>query len=382
VGLPAPQDFRGTWSNPVADAAVQALVARLAPDLVHVHHLAHVGFGVARAVQDAGVPTVVTLHDYHLICARGQLVDRTLNRCEGPQTERCGRCVAEHLRASPGLQPLARLASQLGLRGMARAAVGQLAPSSEALVRIDARLAGGRAVLSGADRVLSPSRHLGDRLERLGWLAAGAWQVQDLPLVAPLSPAATPQAGPVRVLFVGHLIPTKGLDVLVDAWARVSGGTLSLRGPFAPFDGQPGWERSLRDRVAQTPGVSWDGPFEPHERQAVYSEDDVLVVPSTWEENSPLVVREALTVGLRVVASDVGGLAELAPDARRVPPGDPVALAAALQNEVDAGRGRAESRNFPLGPHLAALGQHYEQVLDARRSHAQPNPLQPRGPIR
>jgi len=382
VGLPAPRDFRATWSNPVADAAAVELVSRLAPDVVHVHHLAHVGFSAARTVQDAGVATVVTLHDYHLICARGQLVDRTLTRCPGPQTARCGRCVAEHLRASPGLQPLARLASHLGLRGVARAAVGQLAPGADALARIEARLAAGREVLTGADRVLSPSNHLGRRLEQLGWLTPGRWQVQDLPLVSPLAPSPDPEPGPVRVLFVGHLIPTKGLDVLVDAWERVTGGVLCLRGPFAPFDGQPSWERALRQRIATTPRVSWGGPFQPQERQAIYDGADVLVVPSTWEENSPLVVREALATGLRVVASDVGGVAELAPDARRVRPGDPGALAAALQDEVDAGRGRGATRDFPLGPHLADLERHYEQALDARRSHARPDPAQGRNPVR
>ena len=368
VGLEPPRDFRGTWSSPQADAAVAACVARTAPDVVHVHHLAHLGFGAVSVARQAGAAVVLTLHDYHLPCARGQLVDRHLDRCPGPALTRCGACLGEHLRASPRLQELGRIAGALGLRSRARGALAAVAPGPVALARVQARLDAARGVLDAADRVLSPSRDLGQRLQDLGWLSADGWHWQDLPLVSALDPAPLPGEGPVRFLFVGHLIPTKGVEVLLDAFERLHTGTLVLRGPFAAYDGQPDWAQRIQTRVDGAARVSWGGPFTAQERQAVYDNADVLVVPSTWEENSPLVVREALAAGLRVVGSAVGGLGELAPGARLVPPGDAAALAGALQAEQQAGRGRQPPQGFPLGRHLSDLDAHYRAALAHRRS--------------
>jgi glycosyltransferase involved in cell wall biosynthesis len=164
------------------------------------------------------------------------------------------------------------------------------------------------------------------------------------------------------------LIPTKGVDVLLDAWEEVEQAELVLRGPFAPFDGQPDWASKTRQRMKTSSGVAWCGPFQADQRQAIYDQADVLVVPSTWEENSPLVVREALAAGLRIVASNVGGIGELAPTARRVPPGDPRALAQALNAEVSTGRGRRPPRHFPMERHLRNLTDHYRAAVLQRET--------------
>jgi len=83
----------------------------------------------------------------------------------------------------------------------------------------------------------------------------------------------------------------------------------------------------------------------------------VLVLPSLWPENSPLVVREATATGLRVIASSVGGAKALAPEARLVPPDDPDALVDALHQEVERGRGRAPRATW------SSPGEHAQWLL-------------------
>lgn len=283
------------WTGPVAE-----VVANSGAEVLHVHHLARRGVRLPR------MPAVVTLHDYHLACLRGQLVDGEGRRCEGPGVLRCSRCV--------GWFP-----THIALR--------------ELVVRRWLR----------RSRVLSPSRDLADRMKRLGWV--DAVHVLDLPLVGPVKPAPEPEPGKVRFLFLGSLIPTKGIEVLVRAIEGLD-AQLDVWGP-AP-------DEALARRVPQHRGT-----FGPDERQMVLHGADVLVVPSTWHENSPLVVREAVAAGLRVVASDVGGIAEIDPEARRVPPGDVAALRSALQAEIAVGRGRRAPREFPMETHLAALAVHY-----------------------
>jgi glycosyltransferase involved in cell wall biosynthesis len=72
---------------------------------------------------------------------------------------------------------------------------------------------------------------------------------------------------------------------------------------------------------------------------------DVLLLPSIWPENSPLVVREATAIGMGVIASVEGGTGELAPHAQRVD--TDADLLAAMQAATTAGRVRHPRQAWP-----------------------------------
>jgi glycosyltransferase involved in cell wall biosynthesis len=87
--------------------------------------------------------------------------------------------------------------------------------------------------------------------------------------------------------------------------------------------------------------VRFRGRFARDRLADVYSELDVLVVPSIWDENSPLVVSEAFAAGVPVVAADVTGLREVIAHGRDgllVPPNDPGALAEVMARVACDGR--------------------------------------------
>jgi len=112
--------------------------------------------------------------------------------------------------------------------------------------------------------------------------------------------------------FVGRVAPEKGVHVLLDAASRLDpgagGAAVEVWGDAAQ---EPGY--LARCRALPTTGLAVDfrGRFTRDRLAEVYGHIDVLVVPSTWNENDPLVVHEAFAAGVPVIASDVGGLREV-----------------------------------------------------------------------
>jgi glycosyltransferase involved in cell wall biosynthesis len=131
-----------------------------------------------------------------------------------------------------------------------------------------------------------------------------------------------------RVVFVGRLAHQKGVRHLVDAAAllRTPGASVTLVG-----DGPE--RRELERRVAER-GVADRVRilgFVPHDEvPAVLAATDVLVLPSIYEELGSVLL-EGLQAGRPIVASRTGGIPDALGDAGvLVAPGDPRALAAAL----------------------------------------------------
>jgi glycosyltransferase involved in cell wall biosynthesis len=141
-----------------------------------------------------------------------------------------------------------------------------------------------------------------------------------------------PESGPLAVC-VGRLTRQKGQDVLLSAWARVHAQCPRARLALVGGGDLP---------LLAAPNVLLAGPVE--DVRAWLAAADVVVLPSRWEGLS-LAVLEALAVGRSVVVSDIPGLAEAVGPGTgvRVPPEEPVALAAALIERLrDPDRTRAE----------------------------------------
>jgi glycosyltransferase involved in cell wall biosynthesis len=351
-GLPrAAPGFRSSYLRPEAETSFRAALERHKPDLVHIHHLTGSSMRIPRLARDAGARVVLTLHDAWLACARGQLVDATGSRCPGPSEERCARCLAPAFWA-----PLPyRIASRLPLR---RELVRERADTLVAL-------------FDAVDALLTPSRHLA---ARLGLEAEWA----PLPLTRRIEPAPPAPPGPVRFLFLGAMIPTKGPHIAVEAFARLPAGaaSLTLIGPAPPYEGRLDYVHRLGRRVAELPGVELRPACRPEAVERVLADADVLLFPSTWEENSPLVLREAAAAGLRIVASDVPGSHEVLGDRGvRVEPGAVDAWRRALAAEVRRGRGReAPAAGVSMAAHLRRVEAVYRRALArrARRDAAAP----------
>jgi glycosyltransferase involved in cell wall biosynthesis len=180
-----------------------------------------------------------------------------------------------------------------------------------------------------ADAVLADSQAVADRLPGLGAHVVYCPVELDVPDVpAPWPAAAAGMDGPV-VGFVGRLEPRKGPLDLARAAPAIRAGAPGARIVLVgddPYDSAPGYVDRVRaaDGVEHIPWVA-DGA-------AVMRHLDVLVAPSR-QEPFGTVLAEAMAAGTPVVATRVGGLAEVVADGetgRLVTPGRPDELAAAV----------------------------------------------------
>jgi glycosyltransferase involved in cell wall biosynthesis len=151
----------------------------------------------------------------------------------------------------------------------------------------------------------------------------------DQPAVREL-PACRPDA--VRLLFLGQLVPRKGIAVLVEALSRVQArADLMLVG--GNWD-DPGYAQEIRALVARL-GLQDRVHLENHREDAgaLLRHADLFVLPS-FEEARPRSIIEATRLGIPVIASATGGIPSLIQDDVNgvlVPPGDIGALAAAIE---------------------------------------------------
>jgi phosphatidylinositol alpha-mannosyltransferase len=133
---------------------------------------------------------------------------------------------------------------------------------------------------------------------------------------------------PATILFVGRHEPRKGLEVLLDAMTLLPEDIRLWIGGDGPATDD------LRRRTAGDPRLEWLGRISEAEKASRMRAADVFCAPSTGGESFGVVLLEAMAAGAAIVASDLPGYANVARDgldAELVAPGDPVALAAALQ---------------------------------------------------
>jgi len=116
--------------------------------------------------------------------------------------------------------------------------------------------------------------------------------------------------------FIGNIIPAKGIHILIKAFNRVKDNNVELKiyGKISSYKGSlAGYLHNMR-RLAKNKNIRFMGGFENKDAAKIFSGIDVLIVPSIWQENSPLVIQEAFLAKVLVIASNIGGIPELIKD--------------------------------------------------------------------
>jgi glycosyltransferase involved in cell wall biosynthesis len=345
--------FATTYDADAIQTAFTHALDAVRPDVVHVHNLLNLSLSLPRLARARGIAVVATLHDHTLACpSGGQRVHKAdAHVCRTIDPERCARCFAEtpfyrqwqfgqvarHVPA--GLAGRTASAVARRLPWAARAGKAALAASPGPAVTagdIVIRLETAKRTFSEFQAAVAPSQSLADEYRRLGF-PADRLETSDYGF-APLEvrPRTPNPRGRLRLGFTGTLVWHKGVDLLIDAARRLPADHIEVH-IFGDETVFPDYTRDLRQRADGLP-VSFRGAYAHHDIPKVLSEIDVLVVPSRWLENSPLVIHEAFMTRVPVVAAAIGGMPDLLDHGRHgvlFEPDSADALAHALRTLLD-----------------------------------------------
>ncbi len=301
--------------NDQVQTAVYRLLKTRQVDVVITHNLKGLSLGLPKAIRKSSLPHIHTLHDYQLLDPHGSMFRAGKNSALQAPAYILYRWLTRYFFKSP-------------------------------------------------DVVISPSKFALDLHLRYGFFKKSKTLVLPNPAVKPDQPSvkARSVADKLRLLYLGQIEPSKGAVWLVSSfikWAEpraelTIAGEGSQSAEINKIISQAGQQIKILGQVAR------------EKLDELFNQADLLVLPSFWQENSPLVIYEAYQHGLPVLVSDSGGSKELVKDGQTgwiFKSGSNVDLLAKLKIALDkkdslasmGQAGRTYVQDFSLDNYLAKL---------------------------
>ncbi len=258
-----------------------ATIAEYRPDIVHTHTpFPLMSPAVFRTAKQRGCATVATLHAYRYSCVKGTML-RGGALCE--------KCIGRRLKI-PAVVHKCYHDSRFASASMA---TGLTLHHVTGTLRRD------------VDRFIALTPY-GREIAIRDGMPAGKVVVKPNSVPDP-GDAPEPGLGDGSVVFVGRLVPEKGIHTLAQAWLR-GGDEL----PRLVIAGDGVLRAEVADLARQRPNVEWRGWLQEDEISALVTASSAVVVTSEWAEGgSPLVMLRALALRRPVITSDVANMRDL-----------------------------------------------------------------------
>ena len=280
--LPLIEKCRSLWQvgwSESGHARIRAAIDLFRPDLMHVHNYwFRLSPSVFAAAKEQGVATVLTLHNYRLLCPAAVCL-RNGKPCELCVDGNASRILIH--RCYPGGSWIkSALAYRLYRETRRRQTLTDLVDAYIALTEFGRH----KAIAAGVPR---------DRL-----------YVKPNFMMDPLRETETPTTPAKGAIYVGRVAPEKGVLGLVAAWRHVD-YPLSIVGDGPQM-------REARNAAGRQ--VTFLGRRPHDDAVRLIREAAFLVFPSEWYEGFPLTLLESMAVGRTALASDLGSRREMVSD--------------------------------------------------------------------
>lgn len=341
LNLYPPWDWRNHWAGKriiwhvldLWDSRAKEIIGnclkRERPDIVHTHNVRGLSLSVFQPIRSLALPQIHTLHDYFL------------------------------------LSPLANLR-------FGGVSISTSIPPNSIYQHFS------RRVTHGIEAVIAPSQYILKRHLARNFFASSSRYVLRLPQsngscnreMEDRSPVARAQGtGGLAFLFVGTLEKPKGVDILLKAIRSIHEETATFH-----IVGRGRLESLVARHANEDPRINFHGYVSTSVLHTLYRNSDALVFPSTWPENAPMVICEAIGFDLPIIAANIGGVNEIVTEQTGwlVSPASYLELASAIQLIIDDPALLEEKRQLirNVNP-LPSLREHVRKLIDIYESHVE-----------
>ena len=287
--------YKDRYRSQQIDQQFAKVLERVQPDIVHVGHLNHLSTSLLQKAMDRNIPIIYTLHDYWLMCPRGQFMqmfpenkEEIWTDCDGQEDRKCAqRCYARYFAGgSEDIEKDTEYWTDWVFRRMAHV----------------------REMVELVDVFIAPSQYLLQRYERDFGIPKEKLLYLDYGFEQSRMEGRQRISGePFTFGYIGTHIPAKGIHHLIQAFQKLK-GQAKLR-----IWGRPRGQdtTALQNLGNQNENIEWMREYKNQEIvQDVFNFCDAIVVPSIWAENSPLVIHEAQQARVPVITANTGGMSE------------------------------------------------------------------------
>jgi glycosyltransferase involved in cell wall biosynthesis len=315
-----PDPLRYEFDNPEMAENMREYMNEVQPDVVHVWHAGRLSGSIISAAKEFDVPVVFTATDFWSVCRVIHLRRAdTGELCTGPNRAgtNCLRCYIARTSVSQAAKDKYLNKSDAELAAYTTLANAPILHNSRYGKRIRAvteRIGFLKEVINSTERVIAPTKLTRDLLLRNGinprLLRISRYGIDTSHIVAAPPSPTHPQV--LRFGFMGGMVRHKGVHTLIKAFRGIPGMIAATELKiYGDPKRDPRYFKELEQLAAGDRRIQFMESFEGEKVGWILSEIDVLVVPSAWYENTPLVVYEAFASGTPVVATDLGGLSEV-----------------------------------------------------------------------
>lgn len=260
---------------------LEKVINQFKPDLAHIHlYKGGLTAAILPVLRKRRVPTVITLHDYSLLCPRNIMIDGNGNICERCLTATRLNCVYH----------------RCNRRNLYYSIVNYL----EFVINnnlFNPKHYFRKIICVSRFNYLKHSLHplFRDRFIHL---------YNFYPLLSQSSPNT--QKGNY-LLFYGRLAPEKGVMTLINTWKRLS------KDVHLKIIGEGAMSAMIKDEIKSSnlSNIEFLGFRKGEELFGYIRNASFVLVPSEWYENNPLTIVEAYSSGKPVIGSNIGGIPEL-----------------------------------------------------------------------
>jgi glycosyltransferase involved in cell wall biosynthesis/MoaA/NifB/PqqE/SkfB family radical SAM enzyme len=272
------------------------LVKQIKPDIAHIGHVNHLSTGLIDELNKLNIPIVYTLHDFWLMCPRGQFLTRSIGNennfqlCEKQDDKKC-----------------ATDCYKVYFSGREENESAEIASWSR---WIHNRMIETKAIINKADLFVAPSRYLRNRF--VNEFDVPENKIIYLDYGFPTEYLTQTEKSKDKTVFtfgyIGTHIPAKGVNLLIEAFKKLNTDAKLLIWGHKD-DQSSGALKKMAADCGNT--VEFRGQYvNQNLADEVFSRVDCIVVPSIWAENSPLVIHEAQACKVPVITADFGGMKE------------------------------------------------------------------------